>query len=123
MLQIQETYSIIPTCAERGKLGVEKYFAEQPTRPFGRLSSVYVFGEVLNAERGNILVSKWYAKSAEGVAPGGWIGSSEIKIDEEGSYDVSFCVQPPSQGWQPGEYGVEIYFNGLLAARHAFSVK
>ena len=123
MLRVNEFYEVIPNCVSRGQLRIEKYFnASQPAGAFNAVNAVCIFGEILRSVKGNLLTSKWYAEKVDGYAPGSLIGSSAIDIEADGSYDVSFCFQPPHGGWSPGSYRVEVYFNGALQADHTFSM-
>jgi hypothetical protein len=122
MLQTQELYEVIPTCANHGSLHIERY-NNVAAHAFNPASSVYIFGEILHAVKGNTVTAKWYAQNVAGHAPGSLIGSSDISVEADGAYDISFCVQPPYGGWTSGEYRVEVYFNGKMAANHPFLVR
>ena len=123
--QLLHEYEIVPNCVSYGNLHIrqEYYNNNQPAGAFSPSSAVCIFGELLNAVRGNVVSSKWYAKNAEGFAQDFMIGSSEIVIEKDGSYDISFQFQPPPNGWIPGVYRVQVYLENILEADHIFSMR
>ena len=126
MLAPDKLYEIVPSCLSHGKLRIEQEYYNQIGQSAGAFSAgsaVCIYGELLNAVRGNIVSSKWYAEKIGGYDPGSLIGSSEIVIETNGSYDIGFQFQPPSGGWFPGVYRVKVYFDNALQADHVFLMR
>lgn len=97
----------------------------QPSTTFGAFDTVYVVSDLSNGVAGNIITSKWYAESVEGVDPNFLIDEADINVTEESfNGTIYFYFEPPSDGgWPVGTYRVEVYFNGALTGTVNFSVQ
>ena len=124
MLAPEKVSEIAQTCVGHGDLHIpSEFYRPKPAETFRVGSAVCVFGELLNAAKGDVLASKWYAESVAGYDPGALIGNSELVIEKDGSYDVRFQFQPPNGGWDPGTYRVKVYFDNALQTDHVFLMR
>ncbi len=90
---------------------------------FSPSETIYVVGDLSNGVKGNEVTSKWYVDQVEGYTSGDLIDESKLPIEEDGSYNINFYMDAPKGEWPVGSYKVEVYFNGVLNATVAFTVK
>lgn len=96
----------------------------QPSTTFSAFDTVYVVSDLSNGVAGNIITSRWYAESVEGVDPNFLIDEADINVTEETfNGTIYFYFEPPTDGWPTGTYRVEVYFNGTLTGTVNFSIQ
>lgn len=96
----------------------------QPSSTFGAFDTVYVVSDLENGIAGNVITSKWYAESVEGLDPNFFLDEADINVTEESfNGTVYFFFEPPTDGWPAGTYKVEVYFNGALSSTVNFTVQ
>lgn len=98
---------------------------EQPSTVFGNSDTIYVVSDLSNGVIGNVITSKWYAVSVEGIEANFLFDEADINIEEDGFNGTVYFFYPPPDdgGWPVGSYSVEIYFNGALVSTVAFTVQ
>lgn len=96
----------------------------QPATVFSPSDTVYVVSDLSNGKAGNVVTSKWYAVSVEGIEANFMFDEADITIEDETfNGNVYFYYPPPEGGWPLGSYKVEIYFNDTLVSAVEFSVQ
>lgn len=96
----------------------------QPATVFSPSDTVYVVSDLSNGKAGNVITSKWYAVSVEGIEANLKFDEADITIEDETfNGNVYFYYPPPEGGWPLGSYKVEIYFNDTLVSTVEFSVQ
>ena len=95
----------------------------QAATVFGKDDTVFVVGDLSNGVKGNVVTSKWYVDKAEGYEAGSLIDTSDLNIEENGSYSINFYMDKPTDGWPVGSYKVEIFFNSELKSTLNFTVE
>ncbi|MBI4761147.1 MAG: hypothetical protein ACOYYF_05015 [Chloroflexota bacterium] len=96
----------------------------QPATVFSPSDTVYVVSDLSNGKAGNVVTSKWYAVSVEGIEANLKFDEADITIEDETfNGNVYFYYPPPEGGWPLGSYKVEIYFNDTLVSTVEFSVQ
>lgn len=96
---------------------------EQPTSVFAPSDAIYVVADLSNATIGNVVNSKWYYVSVEGVAPNTLIDEAAITIDQESFSGTVHFFFPAGSDWPVGTYAVELYLDGTLIQTVTFSVQ
>lgn len=96
---------------------------EQPTSVFAPSDAIYVVADLSNATIGNVVNSKWYYVSVEGVVPNTLIDEAAITIDQESFSGTVHFFFPAGSDWPVGTYAVELYLDGTLIQTVTFSVQ
>lgn len=97
---------------------------KESTVLFGTTDTVYVFGNIFNAKKGNVVNVKWYTNNVGGNTSGNLINTTDLYLMEDDFYmTFSGWVEPPTNGWAIGGYNVEVYLNGVFNNMLYFSVK
>lgn len=96
----------------------------QPSSVFSAGDTIYVVTDLSNGAVGNVVTSKWYAVSVEGIEANLMFDEADINIEEDGfNGTVYFYYPPPDGGWPVGSYKVEVYFNDALVSTVEFTVQ
>ncbi len=91
---------------------------------FGAFDTVYVVNDLSNGVQGNLVTSDWYAEDVPGVDPNFFIDTVEYTVvDETFDGTVHFFFEAPDDGWPPGTYRVEVFFNGTPTATVRFTIQ
>jgi hypothetical protein len=85
-------------------------------------ATIHAVATVENGPPNLKLRAIWYLVGAVGYQPNSKIDESESAVDPDGSGNVDFTLKPASGEWPPGDYCIEIYAEGNLAASKTFQV-
>lgn len=98
---------------------------EQPSTVFGNSDTIYVVSDLSNGVIGNVVTSKWYAVSVEGIEANFLFDEADINIEEDSFNGTVYFFYPPPDdgGWPVGSYKVEVYFNDALVSTVDFTVE